>query len=362
VWSFTKGSNLYPNCYIVLTGPPGVGKSVVLTKAETLLRKIEKLHVAPSSVTTASLIDTLAASDVSFTEIYPVKLDIKFNSLFVLSSELGIFMTAYETQFINTLNKLYDGELYEERRRTGKKEHTRIDAPSLAIIAGTTPAFINTTLPDCAWDQGFTSRTIFVFHGEETKGTVFGKATDSVHQERIRDMLVQDAREARKMYGEMEWDLDAQTMIEVWNENGRKPIPEHNKLTHYNSRRLAHILKLSMIASIAESNEGRIRAGHVELAFKWLFEVEDNMPDIFATAGVVGDARAMEDLHYFVMMTAKHSENKMVGEHLLYKFLQKKVPSYSIPKVIEVMVASHDLIKHYDGGRTWYTAGVKLKH
>ena len=360
VWSFTKGAPLYPNCYIVLTGPPGVGKSVPLSKAEGILRKVEKLHVAPSSVTTASLIDTIAASEISLTTIYPVKQDIKFNSLIVVASELGIFMPAYESQFINTLIKLYDGELYEERRRKGKKEHTRIDSPSLTILGGTTPAYLNGTLPDGAWDQGFTSRTIFIFHGDETLGDIFGESEGENRQ--LQDLLIKDLNAIRLMYGKMTWTKAAMSKVEAWNKSGRAPVPEHGKLLHYNSRRLAHLLKLSMVASIAENNSMEITLEHVEVAFNWLFEAEHYMPDIFKSMGISEDARAMQDLHYYVMKLAAKSPNKMVSEHILVGFLRDRVPSHSVMRVLDVMVNSRDLKKHFVDGRPWYTAEVKVPY
>ena len=360
VWSFTKGAPLFPNCYILLTGPPGIGKSACLGKAEILLRRVEKLHVAPSSMTTASLIDTLAGSEVSMTSIYPVKQDIKFNSLIVMSSEFGIFLTAYESGFINTLNKLYDGEFYEERRRTGKKEHTRIDAPSLTIIAGTTPSYLNTTLPDGAWDQGFTSRSILIFHGEEIlDGVIFGEPTAPEEEKKQSDILLKDLNTIRLMYGRMTWQPEAMMRVELWNREGRKPLPEHGKLTHYNSRRLAHLLKLSMVASIAESNEMTVTVANVETAFEWLLEAERLMPDIFRSMGISEDARAMQDLHYYVMKLAAKAPNKMVSEHVLVSFLRDRVPSYSVMKIIEIMVGSHDLKKHYADNQVWYTAQAR---
>ena len=59
VWVQTLGSKLYPNLYTVLVGPPGVGKTTVLSEVSRLWRELTDHYVAPSSVTKASLIDCL---------------------------------------------------------------------------------------------------------------------------------------------------------------------------------------------------------------------------------------------------------------------------------------------------------------
>ena len=72
VWARTKGANLYPNLYVILTAPPGIGKSFVLSLAERMLRAVPHIHVAPSSLTTASMIDTLVLSKRQLTAPGPL--------------------------------------------------------------------------------------------------------------------------------------------------------------------------------------------------------------------------------------------------------------------------------------------------
>src|SRR5215472_1548354 len=147
VWSRTKGSSMYPNMYIMLVAPPGVGKSAIIGHSENLLRKIPELYVSPSSVTSASLIDTLAIAQRAI--MGPVLTT--FNSVQVISSELQNFLPEYNAAFMGVMTKLYDCELYEERRRTGKVQHVRIDNTQISMLAGTTPSYLNTFLPEGAW-------------------------------------------------------------------------------------------------------------------------------------------------------------------------------------------------------------------
>ena len=62
VWVRTMGSALYPNLYVLLVGPPGIGKGVAMHPAEAMMRDVPEIHVGPSDMTTASMIDALNES------------------------------------------------------------------------------------------------------------------------------------------------------------------------------------------------------------------------------------------------------------------------------------------------------------
>ena len=66
----------------------------------------------------------------------------------------------------------------------------------------------------------------------------------------------------------------------------------------------------------------------------WLVEAETYMPDIFKAGAAGSDARAMEEIYHFVMVTGK------CPEHKLLNFAREKVPAHSLLRVIEVMERS----------------------
>jgi hypothetical protein len=282
------------------------------------------------------MIDTLALSSRKIINSHGFA---AFNSLQVIASELGVFLPAYDPAFMNTLTKLYDGELYEERRRTGKVNHIRIEHPQLSILGGTTPSYLNSFLPEGAWDQGFTSRTIFIFSDEIVQRDIFEEHEEQTYNEGLLGDLSHDLKAIASLYGKVTWSKEAMAAISAWDKVYLEPIPEHGKLVHYNSRRLAHIIKLCVVASVSRSSEMEITIEDFQEAQNWLLEAEVVMPDIFKSMGVSGDARAMEDTWYFVYQLYGKSK-RPVMEHLIISFLKDRVPSYSLNKIIEVMVRS----------------------
>ena len=346
VWSHSRKGNLFPNLYVVLVGPPGAGKSAIVGLAERMLRKIEELHIAPSSVTTASLVDTVQLAQRKVLHPYFHQ----FNSLQVISSELQNFLPAYEASFMGTLTKLYDCELYEERRRTGKVNHIKIDNTQLSILAGTTPSFLSSLLPEGAWDQGFTSRTIFVYSDKDCGefDLFFENEADKQLATELGEDALADLKEMfQHLRGQVVWCPAARDAIQKWANAGEQPVPEHGRLLHYNSRRVAHILKLSVIASVSRSNDLIILPEDFDTALSWLLEAEAVMPDIFRAMTTTPESRSMEDARFYMKQLSKKLGGP-VPEHYLVDFLKHRTQPQNIAKMIEVMVKAKMLAHKYD--------------
>ena len=161
VWVRSMGSDLYPNLYTFLVGPPGVGKSVAINAGEKLLREVPDMKVGPSDMSGASLVDALHGAVRHVILRDPQMPYIEFNSLTVVSRELGVLIPGWDPILMHTLTDIYDGCIVEQKRR-GRDLHIKIPNPQINLIGACTPSYLNETLPPGAWDQGFISR---VHHG-----------------------------------------------------------------------------------------------------------------------------------------------------------------------------------------------------
>jgi hypothetical protein len=356
VWGRTRGSDLFPNLYVILVAPPGVGKSNILSAAEHALRAIPNIFVAPSSLTTASLMDTVTLSKrqiITPGQLSPV---LEFHSVQVVASELGVFLPAYDPSYMNALTKLYDGEHYEERRRTGKVNHLVIEHPLLSVLGGTTPSYLNSLLPPGAWDQGFTSRTIFVYSNENIKTDLWN---DEAAEERIRRLgldVITDLKLIAQVHGRFEYSDECKDALSTWDKAGLKPVPEHDKLTHYNSRRLSHCLKLCMVSSMARSNDLRITLGDFFTARGWLLEAEQHITDIFDTMAKSIDTPHINDTMFFIRRIF-FKDHKPVSEALIYEYLRNRAPVNNIARIIEIMLKSGAITKTLVNGLACYIPG-----
>ena len=353
-WVRSRNSNLYPNMYNILVGAPGVGKTMSLAPAERLWNALPDHHTAPTSLTKAALIDAL--NDAKRRIVRPGQQPpyVEFNSLLVLVGELGVFMASYDSDFMNVLTAIYDGYQYAERRRTKDLKIT-IDAPQLNILGATTPSYLNSFLPEGAWDQGFLSRTMLIYSGEKILPPLF-EETD--RDENFFKSILADLKQIGDMFGRFEFTPEAGAAVSAWHQAGGPPAPDHPKLTHYITRRTAHVLKLCMVASAAESNDRIITLHHYQTALSWILDAEAQMPDIFRSMNTGGDARAIEEAWHFIYHIYI-KEKRPVAEHRLIRFLQEKVPSHSVERIVQVMVKSQILKQDVSSGVLAYVPAAR---
>jgi len=362
VWVRSSGKILYPNLYVLLVGPPAVGKTVSLTEVEALWRSITELHVAPSSLTKAGMVDALVEAERSIVRMDKDPPYYKFHSLLVVSREFGVLVPQYEQDFMNHLNDLYDcPPMFEERRRS-IKDNAKIANPQVHLLGGTTPSFLQGFLPEGAWDQGFMSRMILVYSGE-VMVTDLGLLSDEEETKLDTAKLESDLRQIASLFGKVTWTPEAAELVNRWREGGYAPVPEHRKLLHYNGRRILHLLKLCMVSSAARNNSLLIEKEDFQRALNWLVEVEGFMPDIFKDMANGGDSQAIDDCWYYIyQLYAK--EKKPIAEHRIVYFLKDRVPSHSVMRVLDMMVKSNLLGMAMDpsNGRNVYTPRAKDTH
>ena len=346
VWVHTLGSNLYPNLYVVLCAPPGIGKTVLTSLIQNLFAEMNDHHLAPSSVSRASLVDALREANRKLIKPTQTPSIVDFNSLMIIANEMGVLVPGYDNEFMNTLTDLYDGKRYAEKKR-GKDLSYVMKHPQLNLLAATTPSYLNSVMPEGAWDQGFISRVVLVFSGEQIIKSLF---TEDNMPESSFNALAHDLKIIGDLFGKIKFTHEAAAAIDKWNMLKGPPRPEHPKLLHYNTRRTAHLLKLSMIACVACRDELVVTIDDFNTALSWLLEAEIYMPDIFKSMASGGDARAIEDTYYYAYQVYT-KEKAPVSEARIIEYLQNRVPAHSVERVLQVMIKSKLLEKQLDGYR-----------
>lgn len=336
VWVRTMNMELYPNLYVVLTGPPGVGKTVATSLVEDLWRAIPGLPVAPKRVTKPSLIDALA--DAKRSKVYidgNQSSHLNYNSLLLNAGELGVLIPSYDSEFMNILTDLWDCRMYEEKRR-GNNLHVTIPKPQLNMLAATTPAYLNQTLPEAAWDQGFLSRTFLIFSGDTTLVDIFADGeTDQDKYSKLRS----DLKDINSLVGQYNFSTEARDVIRNWHMAGGHPRPEHPKLVHYIIRRTQQLLKLAMVATASRGDERLITLEDVQTAMGWLMEAEVAMEDIFKAMGAKGDGKIIEEAWHYIYKIFM-AKKEPIPEHRLINFFAERTPAYNVTRMIEIMERS----------------------
>lgn len=320
-------SRLHPNLYTFIVGHPGVGKTRTIRAARAYAAELTDFHFAPTSVSGASLVDSLLGAKRSIIQLPDPP--IEYNSIMIAADELGAFMHKYDDEMVGILSAFYDPDPYGQRRRGGDLK-IMIKSPQVNILAGTTPSNLMKFMPEGAWDQGFTSRIIMIFSDERIVGDDF----NAVNKPLSADLLY-DIRIINSLVGKYTVTEDYRSAVNNWRALNEQPVPSHPKLIHYNTRRRVHLYKLSMVAAASTSNRLTLSKADFNTAMGWLLEAESSMPEIFKAGAVGADAKAMEEVWHFLL-----GWGKPMPEHQLIRRVQELVPIHSVMRCIAIMEQS----------------------
>jgi len=342
VWIRSPYGYTFPNLYVMLVAPPGVGK-LVIDQVQDLwqdtLKKdipVPAFKVAPSSVSKASLMDRLSKAGQSMPLDCPTQMT--YHSLLVAAEEMGVLMPGYDMEFIGVLNKIFNnGRVYDEERRTSSVKSLKIDHPQLNLLLGAQPGWLGQIFPEEAWTSGLTSRMILVYASEGIRRSYLGKITSL---ETERKHLLGQLSHVSGIWGEVDFEEGVFERFDDWQMGMRSPLPSHSKLAHYCTRRPLHLLKLCIISAVSRTGKKSISAYDLDRAFNWLFSTEKLMPDIFRAMVGRSDNQVIEELHFFLTATWNKGGRQPVPFMALRNFLRERVPSDKIEKILDAALSS----------------------
>lgn len=248
----------------------------------------------------------------------------------LLIDEWTAFMHAFDDELVGGLTTFYDVVVPYEHHRRGKDIRIRIPSPQLTILGGSTPSNLIKFMPEGAWDQGFTSRLILIYSDERRIGDDFAQSSRALPESMLHDLKL-----IYSLFGEFTVTEGYRKAVAEWRSGGEEPKPSHPKLLHYNTRRRAHVYKLSMIASVDRSSALALLEEDFFTALAWLREAELNMPAIFEEGATSVDARAMDEIVDFI-----RRQGTPVQQFRIVHFASTLIPAHSVMKVLEIMSLS----------------------
>lgn len=338
VWIQDGKDITFPNLYVLMVAPPGVGKGIIEDARqlweETRLpgTKAGVFHVAPDSLTKAALVDTLAAAER--THIPPNGKPIYYHSLLVASEEFSILLPGYDLEFVGTLNGIFGNKpVHREARRHGPARSIEIEFPQLNILAGAQPSYLASVFPEDVWNTGIARRLLMIYANETPFIDMFADLPDNAIK---RDAILNRLAKLSQMYGQLRWKPEAATEIQRWNREGLPPQPTHSRLVHYLRSRLLQVLKLIIVSTIARTGDFEIGLEDVERARGWLLDAEHYMPDIFREMVGRSDRQVLDELRIFVVKGWSLNKRKPIPGNFLREFLLQRVPHDKVETILNV--------------------------
>lgn len=354
--------SLFPNLYVLLCGPPGSGKDLVINTIRELLAKMlegmeqaQGVNIGPESLSTKGLIDALAddSARLSFTYMRSGKpTTVHYHSLYVANGELGAFLPEYNTMMVSVINDLFGCKpsFTERVRGRGNSSEVKIENPHLALLLGTQPAVFARIVPEEAFQMGFTARLLICHSREAVRRPMFNSvAVDGT----LFDKIASDLRVVSLLAGEYKPTKQFQERLNEFHLSNPGAI-DHSRFTDYNVRRSLHLGKIAMCCAAAESNELVLTEEHFDRALEYLLLCEKDAPTLFddlVTSN--GFAHTVEQvLHGNPQVTITHAE--------LERKLRKTHKPQEVGQIIRSMIQAEDIVfARYNGSMPIYTVKTK---
>lgn len=338
---------LFPNLFILLVGPPGCGKDIIVNKVAKLLTSVKDdmqqgsgFRLSGRSVSAKGIIDLMADEDSEFSYKYTEdgkKRIGKFHSVTACIPELGTFLPAYDAQLVAFLNELYNcNELFEEQiRGRGSDSTTKIVNPHLAMLLGTQPTTLSETFPEQAFRMGFFSRTNIIHTREIFLTKLYDRARPN--KEVLFPQLATDLKSIASMHGKFKTTKAFEEAISDFHVTNPRKIT-HSRFDDYNTRRSLHLHKLAMICSASESNKMLIDIKHFERAQEFLYEAEDAAPSVFS------ELTTSNGFSHTVEQVLESSKGRSIIPHQqLERTLRRTHKPYEVGMIIKSMISAGDL-------------------
>jgi hypothetical protein len=301
VWIDERHFQWTPNFYIVLVGPPGVAaKSTSIRSGISLLERVPGVYLGPQSMTWQALTESLQNAQ-ECVEIPGRPEPEPMSCISIGVSELGTFLKPDDSELVDVLVDMWDGQKTIWRRRTKTQGETTIHNPWLNVIACTTPAWLKENFPDVLVGGGLTSRMVFVFADKKRQLVAYpSELINSSDYKEEEEYLLHDLFQIAELCGEYTLTSDAREWGREWYKlhwtTARTSHMASERFAGYFSRKQTHLHKLAMVLAAAKRNELVIEAEDLMEANTLITDLEVDMQHVFSSIGVSHSARVSSEL------------------------------------------------------------------
>jgi hypothetical protein len=201
------------------------------------------------------------------------------SSMYFCLEEMSSLFRIHTNDLVNFLLQAWDcSPVYEYTTKTQGRD--RILRVCLNLLAGVTPDFMQSTFNSGLIDQGFSSRTFFIYADKDRK-TVFSRAELTPEQVQFKADLARHVVELSKLFGQVRIDEDTTKFLHNWYDRTKNDMKfrasRSPKLDPYYGRSNLHVQKMAMAMHFGESTEMFIPIDTFKRAIEVNYENEKKM-------------------------------------------------------------------------------------
>lgn len=351
---------LYPNQFVVLVAPPGIGKGTVMTFVEQIVNENKgspAVNILPDRVTAERIIELIADG-------WPTPLGLQGQQLVVgpndhncllFSTELRVLLGSSQWM-LEFLEEAWSKTTF--KYQTKNKGNVTIDTMCCSLLAASVPDFLKNANKEIALviSGGFTSRCLFIYAEEQSKDLPWPEPLKkNVASKALYDDLVHDLKEISTLRGDFKVSAGARILFEDFLKKNRAASSRDDSeaVANFRARVKAHVLKLAMVLSASRSNNMIISDIDMQNSISEIQKVTKTLELLFRGAGDSLDASAAARVENIV------DKYGMVSKKELLRILRRHVTSETLDRVLYVLTHVEVLITQEQNKITYYKRKVK---
>jgi Protein of unknown function (DUF3987) len=343
-----------PNQYIILVGPPGVGKGTAIHPAFEIPKRLGLINTISDRVTAqkiverlsigfdappkiiygtsnghtpqaAGVVPSIAGGTLFNTSSSPVIVATRESAATIMSTELQTLLSSSEwmTQF---LCDAWDRKDFEYDTKN-KGTHLVKDM-CVSLVGACVPAYIQSInrSTEAAVNGGFTARAVFVYADKKSNDIVWPKNLEESEGPDFIKKLEEDLVTISNIEGEYSFTGEAKHLFENFYKSTHVKQEESDSdvMLYFKSRAHVHFFKVAMAFSAARSDERLIDRLDAILAIDLIKQIQANLDRAFRGVGNSPLADATQKvLNYIERMGAasrkqilKHNYTHVTNEDL----------------------------------------------
>lgn len=342
---------IYPNNFIVLVGPSGLGKGESMKAIVEMFSETE-LKIAPDAVTVEALAAILENCKADYIDLDGRQ--VSHSSIQVFAGELAVLLGVKDVKKLSWLTDWYDCKDKWEKETKGSGSDY-IKGLCVNILGATAPDWFSSIIPEEALGGGFTSRIIFVVEKDKSKLLPYPVYTKE--QEKLFNDLTYDLKCMALTFGPYNFDKETkEAYIEYYmdqEKNMKQNIfPVNDPMFRgYCNRRSLHLRKVAMILAVSRNSKRIVNIDDFQKALGVLKSAEAKMPRLFGGVGKSIHGQTINAVMDFLQRYG--NSNRSTVLRAFYKDLDEQT-ILVVEKTLETM-GFMSIKLSFDGNNAQYT-------
>ena len=326
---------LFPNQYIVLVSPPGIGKGTAINFSWGLLKAkaVNPLvNIVQDRVTAPKILERIATGwNSSIPQIVNNQVVIggtQDHTCTICSTELRVLISASDWM-LEFLCESWDRNSYDYD--TKNKGTSIVKSMCTSLIAGTVPHYLQNLERDInlSINGGFTSRCLFIFADAPSKNLPLPPPIDSNPQSLLLKKCIENDLEhiSFNLSGEYTYNTEARIKFENFLTSIRSNNTyDSEPMLNFKSRIRSHVLKLAMVISAARKDSLIIEGIDMDNSIAYVKSVVIDLEKIFSGTGESELAPAMAKVQGYIEkngIASKKELMKHLYRHMSFETLER---------------------------------------